>query len=398
MQKVLLVDDNPNVLYSFKRSLHSVDNQWLIVTAGSGAEALEIIAHEPINIIVSDLRMPEMDGVELLGTVAKISPSTLRVAITGEADPMICQQATLVAHQFIAKPISPQDFSKVINQIIGMNSLVIKPEIKRAITRIANLPSQPGLYTQLMAELSKQEGDLDYVSTVVSQDLGMTAKILQLVNSAYFGLAREVSEVSQAVFYLGMETIRDLAFSVHLFSQFEEGLVEKSGLSSLWDHSLKVATCSKAIVSSMIKDKKMIAASFTAGLLHDIGKLILGTTSLNFYRSMAQEGRIDPEQIMPQERKAFGSTHAEIGAYLLGIWGLPPEIGNAVLIHHDYEKIRSTEFSTLIAVWYANLFVGGFMDHKNAEGFQLSETMLHDDLLSKNQDAWKSICLSQLTR
>jgi len=242
MQKVLLVDDNPNVLYSFKRALHSGSNQWTILTAESAADALTIMSQDNIDIIISDLRMPVMDGVALLGIVSKQSPSTLRIAITGDADPVLCQQATLVAHQFIAKPIEPQELARIINQAVGVSSLVMKPEIKRAILKIANLPSQPGLYNQLLAELNKPEVNLEYVASVISQDISMTAKILQLVNSAYFGLAREVKEVSQAVFYLGVETIRDLSFSVHLFSQFDQNLIERAGLGNLWDHSLRVAS------------------------------------------------------------------------------------------------------------------------------------------------------------
>ncbi len=398
MQKVLLVDDNPNVLYSFKRTLHSGNRLWEIYTAESGASALEIINQVGIDIIVSDLRMPEMDGVELLGIVAKVSPSTLRIALTGDADPVLCQQATLVAHQFVNKPCSPADLARIIDQIICVDTLVIKPEVKREISKIANLPSQPSLYAQLIAELNKNDVNLDHVSQVVSQDMSMTAKILQLVNSAYFGLAREVSEVSQAVFYLGMETIRDLALSVHLFSQFDEVMIARAGLGDLWDHSLRVASCSRAIVSSTVTDKKMIASSFTAGLLHDIGKLILGTTSPSFYISMNQVGINQVEKVLSQEKREFGSTHAEIGAYLLGIWGLPMEIIHAVADHHYYERLDFIHFSPSISVWFANAYVDEYTEQNSLEGFPLTQSMLQNKLFMEKIELWNNCCKQVLSR
>lgn len=398
MQNVLLVDDNPNVLHSFKRALYSANNQWTILTAESGADALDIIAKDSVDIIISDLRMPIMDGVTLLGIVADQSPSTLRIAITGDADPILCQQATLVAHQFIAKPINPQDLIRIINQATGISKLIIKPDIKRTILRIANLPSQPGLYSQLVAELNKPEVDLEYVASVISQDISMTAKILQLVNSAYFGLAREVKEVSQAVFYLGVETIRDLSFSIHLFSQFDQGLIERSGLASLWDHSLRVASCSRAIAALTINDKKAIAGAFTGGLLHDIGKLILGTTSPTFYSSLMAMKMDDPMQYLLRERNEFGSTHAEIGAYLLGSWGLPQDIINAVLMHHSFVTIDPKDFSTSLAVWYANAFVCAYGKPSDAEKFKLTEGMLQNKVLTGHVESWKNACIKTLTK
>jgi len=398
MQKVLLVDDNPNVLYSFKRALHSGGNQWTILTAESAADALEIMSQENIDIIISDLRMPVMDGVALLRIVSQQSPSTLRIAITGDADPILCQQATLVAHQFIAKPIEPQELARIINQAVGVSNLVMKPEIKRAILKIANLPSQPGLYNQLLAELNKPDVNLEYISSVISQDISMTAKILQLVNSAYFGLAREVKEVSQAVFYLGVETIRDLSFSVHLFSQFDQTLIERSGLGNLWDHSLRVASCSRAIMASTIIDKKVIAGAFTAGLLHDIGKLILGTTSPGFYSTLNALKLDDPSQYLVRERNEFGSTHADIGAYLLGSWGLPQDIINAVLTHHSFESLKSIDFSTSMTVWFANAFVENGADQFSVDGFQLTDDMLQNRVLATHLEPWKNACLQILSR
>jgi len=398
MQNVLLVDDNPNVLHSFKRALHSRDGLWTILTAESAADALDILSQEKIGIIISDLRMPMMDGVTLLGLVAKNSPETLRIAITGDADPDLCQQATRVAHQFIAKPVDPKELTRIINQATGVSELVINPQVRRSILQIANLPSQPSSYHRLVVELNNPEVDLGTIALVISQDISMTAKILQLVNSAYFGLAREIMEVSQAVFYLGVETIRDLSFSIHLFSQFDQELIERSGLANLWDHSLRVATCSRAIAAASLKDKTVTAGAFTAGLLHDIGKLILGTTSPDFYKKMSSREGIEPDQILLHEKREFGSTHAEIGAYLLGSWGLPFDILNAVQAHHSLSFIESDKASLSLAVWFANSFVNANNDPSAMEKLQHSDFTRQNIFLVENVTSWSEICTRTLTK
>jgi len=391
MYKVLFVDDIANVLNSFKRALHSEDSLWSVLTANSGAEALDLMSHEKIDIIISDLKMPEMDGVELLSNVASLYPSTLRIAITGDADPVLCQRAAVISHQFIAKPYSSLDLAKMINQLIGLGNLVLKPEIKQVVLRLSNLPSRPSLYTQLLGELDKSEINLDHISEIVSQDIGMTAKVLQLVNSAFFGLARNVVEVSEAVFYLGVETIRDLAFSVHLFSQFDQEFLDKSGLAGLWNHSLRVATCSRTIYSNVTKEKKCISASFTAGLLHDVGKLIIGMASSGFYLSTALSGVRDPDQIFIREKYEFGSTHAEIGAYMLGIWGLPLEILTAVADHHDLQKIQKSGATGIsFPVWFANTYVNG-IDYQ-IDGFKGSTDILQDKTMIETIENWQQIC------
>ena len=391
MYKILFVDDNVNVLTSFKRALHSGNSLWSVFTANSGAEALDLMSQEKIDIIISDLKMPEMDGVELLNNVAAHYPSTLRIAITGDADPVLCQRAAVISHQFIAKPYSSVDLSRLIYQLIGLGNLVLKPEIKQVVLRLSNLPSRPSLYTQLLVELDKSEIDLNHVSEIVSQDIGMAAKILQLVNSAFFGLARNIVEISEAVSYLGVETIRDLAFSVHLFSQFDQEFLDKSGLAGLWNHSLRVATCSRAIYSTVTKEKKSISASFTAGLLHDVGKLIIGMASSGFYLSTALSGVRDPAQILVREQYEFGSTHAEIGAYMLGIWGLPLEIFTAVVNHHDPLKTQKTGVTGLsFPVWFANTYVNGI--DNNIDGFKDYKEDFQDKEMVETIEKWRRIC------
>jgi len=145
-------------------------------------------------------------------------------------------------------------------------------------------------------------------------------------------------------------------------------------------------------------DKKLIAGAFTAGLLHDIGKLILGTTSPGFYRTLNALKLEDPTQYLVRERNEFGSTHADIGAYLLGSWGLPQDIINAVLTHHSFESLKSIDFSTSLAVWFANAFVDGDADHFTINGFNLTNDMLQNKVLAAHVDSWTAACIQILTR
>jgi HD-like signal output (HDOD) protein len=398
MTNILIVDDNPNVLSSFKRALHIENPNWVIYTAEGGNQALEMVSRIPVDIIISDLRMPEMDGVELLTLIKEKSPATIRVAISGNADVELCEKAAAIAHQFIAKPCPPQEISRIINQTINLSNLVTNARVKTTILHLSNLPSQPNLYLNLINEINSPNVDIDRISGIISTDIGMSAKILQLVNSAYFGLAREVADISEAIYYLGIDTIRDLVFSIEIFSQFDQKLINASGLTGLWDHSIKVAICSKLITSSMVKDRSTIAFSFTGGLLHDVGKLILAVTEPYVYKQIIKYEVTDLQKFLNLERTRFGATHADIGGYLLGVWGLPMPIIQSVINHHVFMNPTSEVFTFHTAIWFSNYVACSILFYGEIKRDELLKPIGRYPIFQSNFDNWLEICQSYIGR
>jgi putative nucleotidyltransferase with HDIG domain len=217
------------------------------------------------------------------------------------------------------------------------------------------LPSLPAVYRELMRELQWTDASLKGVGRIVARDMGMTARVLQLVNSAFFGLRQQITDPVQAVIYLGLETIKALALSTQVFSQFDRTKLGHLPLQALQDHSLMVGVLAKRIAETERAGKQIVDYALAAGLLHDVGKLVLAVNHPQLYDEamvLAEEQNIYPHEM---EQQVFGASHAEVGAYLLGIWGLPNPIVEALAFHLHPGDHLAMEFTPLTAVHVANV-------------------------------------------
>ena len=205
-----------------------------------------------------------------------------------------------------------------------------QPALKQVISRIQSLPSIPSVYAQLMDALKEPDASPKQIGAIISQDLAMAAKIVQLANSSVFGLQRRIADPADAVVYLGTETIRSLALSVSVFSQFNVGHVRGFSLESLRDHGMAVGALARLIAKSMKLTKSEVDEAFLGGLLHDIGKLVLVANYTQEYEQAIMKATREQIRIANAERQIFGTTHAHVGAYLLWLWGLPPGVIESV--------------------------------------------------------------------
>jgi len=391
MYKILLVDDDQGPLAQLQTELKVISSDWDVVLANSGKEAVDVLRQNHVHVTITDLGMPGMNGVELLELIQAECPNCMRIAIVDQKDVHSHQRVALTAHQFIPKPWNAKDVASKIYQLNGLSNMLKQEGIQALVNRIGRLPSQSSAYMSLISELNRPEINLENAARIISTDISMTAKLLQLVNSAYFGLPREIHEVSQAIFYLGTDTIRDLALSIQIFSQFEQKALENAGLGRLWDHSLQVATLSRVIASSITNEKNLIASAFTAGLLHDIGKLVIGTAYPTFYSSV---GDTQPNSLfwLDEEKRRFDSSHADIGAYLLGIWGIPPAILISVSNHHNILGYLSPGFAMSVAVYFANYFSLSLDANPLTSPFDLDPAVENNAWVRTFYDIWKRKC------
>jgi len=356
MKRILFVDDEPRVLDGLRRMLRPLRREWHMSFAQSGREALEILAAEPCDVIVSDMRMPGMDGVALLGEVMRRHPGTVRIALSGHAEMEMLLESVRAAHQYLAKPCDTQTLKTTVERACALRELLTGGDLTAMIGRLDSLPSLPALYMEIMQELGTQEASINRVGQIIEQDLGMTAKILQVVNSAFFGLRRHVTCPSQAASLLGLDVIRSLVLTTQVFSQFDN-LGAALELEALWSHSIQVGTLAKAIAAAQGVDGKSRDHSLMAGMLHDVGKLVLADQHPGRYASVVVVAGREGLEDWQAEQDEFGCTHMEIGAYLLGLWGLPNPIVEAVAFHHRPHTSAGLGFTPLSAVHVANVLL-----------------------------------------
>lgn len=331
MKRILFVDDETKVLDGLQRMLHAQRNEWDMQFVPSGAEALALLETNPFDVVVSDVRMPEMDGSMLLQRVQQKFPSVIRVVLSGYFEREAALKAAGVAHQYLAKPCQPDKLRETIDRLFRSTAILTDEPARRVVGAIGSLPSLPGTCMALMEALQKPDMSLEEIGRIIEQDVSMSAKVLQLVNSPLFGLAGEPADIRTAVGYMGLDALRQLVLSAEILRTFQpEESVAEFSLEYFQRHCRLAAR----IASRLPAPKEVVSAGVMAALLHDIGKLVMAVRlPLQFER--AWQTSLDQDRpVYTVEDELMGTSHAEIGAYLLSLWGLPTPIVDAVARHH----------------------------------------------------------------
>ncbi|MBM4283725.1 MAG: HDOD domain-containing protein [Deltaproteobacteria bacterium] len=352
--KLLFVDDEPNLLQGLQRMLRGMRQDWDMAFADSGAEALEILARRPMDVVVTDMRMPGMDGAQLLAEVQARYPHVVRIILSGQSDRSMIIKTVKPAHQFLAKPCDDATLKATIERARLLRGMLEDDSLRRLVSRIDTLPSLPSLYLEVMEELQKEDASIKRIGEIIARDIGMTAKILQLVNSAFFGFCRHVSSPAQAAELLGLETLKVLVLSVQIFSRFDRARLSGLDVHRLWTHSLAVANFARTIAVKERRGEAQVNDSFMAGVLHDVGKLVMAANLAEAYGEVMETAREQGLTVWEAERRVLQVTHAEMGAYLLTLWGLPHDIVQAVAFHHEPARQQPQEFNCLTVVHAAN--------------------------------------------
>ncbi|MBN2429382.1 MAG: HDOD domain-containing protein [Deltaproteobacteria bacterium] len=387
-KRILFVDDEPNILKGLERMLRSMHQQWDLHFAGGGYAALALMEKERFDVIVSDMRMPKMDGAQLLSEVRKRYPETIRIVLSGHSEKELIMKSVSTAHQYLYKPCPPKRLISVISRSCELNDILSRKNLAQLVSRLDSLPSLPAIYQEIMEALQSDEGSIQKVGEIISRDLGMTTKILQLVNSAFFGLPRHVSTPAQAVALLGMETIKALVLTVSIFSSLDPKKTTHISLDELYQHSIKTATLAKRIASMEDLDPTLVDQAYMAGLLHDIGILVFIDNVPDRFNEVVKLATKKGTHLSQAEMEIMGGTHSQLGAYLLALWGFSVDIIQAVLYHSKPSECVEKAFSPLSAVHVANFLA--FQDNDPKSNFKpadldipyLQSLGLHDHLPS----------------
>jgi putative nucleotidyltransferase with HDIG domain len=357
MRRILFVDDEPNVLKGLRRMLRGMRKEWEMHFVASGAEALEALAASPFDVIVSDMRMPGMDGVELLSQVRQHYPDMVRLVLSAYADHKAIMRSVRLAHQYISKPCDAETLKQTIERAFALKTQLANKDLRLLISKLATIPGLPATYGRVSALLRDSDASVQEVGRVIGEDVGMTVKILQLVNSAFYGLARPVTSSEEAAVYLGIDTLRTLVLTFGVVASFEESHIPDKEIEALYHHSLNTGTLAKAIAEREGFAKDQVEEAFMAGMLHDLGKLVMVHNMPKSYGRLLRATLDRNLPIHAAETEIFGATHEQIGAYLIRLWGLPDAIAEAVAFHHAPHLFPGTGFNPVGVVHVADALV-----------------------------------------
>lgn len=353
--KILFVDDDPNVLAGLRRMLFSQHQEWHTAFAPGGPEALKLLNQEPFDILVTDMRMPGMDGAQLLEKVKRHHPEVVRIILSGHSDKEMVMKSVRSAHQYLSKPCDADTLKNTIRRTVLLREVLTDENLRLLVGGMETLPSLPDLYLEILQELRSETASVRRIGEIISRDLGMTAKVLQLVNSAFFGHShRHIASPSHAVELLGLETIRALVLSMQIFAQFDQSRLPWFSISTLWDHSLRVGVCARSIALVAQQPQEVVDDAFLGGILHDAGKLILANNFPKESQKVVEAVARPPGTWCEAEEQVFEVNHAEVGAYLFSLWGFSYPVVEAVAFHHVPGSSHPGGFTPLTAVHVAN--------------------------------------------
>ena len=393
------MDDEPLVLNGLQRTLRKMRNVWDITFANSAAEAMQILDRNPMDVIISDMKMPEMDGSQLLAQVKKRHPHIVRLILSGHVGQETTIQSIQYAHQCLSKPCDVELLKQTLSKLFALRDILSDDSIKKIVSQIESLPSLPSIYTEIMAEMQSDDPSIRNVATIIGKDVSMTAKILQVVNSVFFGLPQRIGNPQQAVMLLGLDAIKSLVLSVKIFSEFSQREYSWFDLDKVFDHSISVSSFAKAIVKFEKMNADLVNYSLMAGLLHDLGKLVLATNFKDTYQKVLVESRNSDQKLWELEYATFGTSHAEIGAYLMGLWNLENPIIEAIAFHHCPSKSAASQLGLLTIVHVANA-----LDHEEESPEDQQPELQYDNEyldrlgVSDRIPEWRRICIEYAER
>jgi putative nucleotidyltransferase with HDIG domain len=353
-RRVLFVDDEPMLLQGLSRMLRTEKDTFEASFATSGEEALSMLSKRNFDVVVTDISMPHMNGLELLSKVKDLYPDTVRIILSGEPDVSLSIKSVNVSHRFLNKPCDPELLKSTILRTCKLSDFLRNDSMKKTLKQIDSLPSMPAVYFEIVKALQSPDASIQEVGRIISKDVALTSKILQLVNSAYFSLPRHISSPEHAAVLLGLNIIKSLVLVSHIFKKFDKMDMPNKFLEKLWAHNVMTGNLAKAIAKEESRDQKLIDNSYIAGLLHDCGKLILASSFKEKYREIIIKSQEQGMPIYSVEEDILGITHAEVGAYLMELWGLPTQIIEAIAFHHSPSVYGDNFFSPLAAVHIAN--------------------------------------------
>ncbi len=347
MTRLLFVDDEPEILAGLRTMLRPHHTEWQMEFVDSGAAAIAEFKKAPFDLLCTDMRMPQMDGAQLLAQVAEQWPQTIRIVLSGHAELTQTIRLVPIAHQYLSKPCDVKRLEGTIQQCLNMRALLGRANLRAMVGRVKKLPASPKAYQALCAAMARTETTGAEIAKIVAKDTAIAARVLQVVNSAFFRLPRQIAKIEQAVSYLGFTAIRNLALSAEVFSAGKPTTTLKGfDLTTLQTEAIKTA----AVMRALTKDTPLADDAFVVGLLHNIGVLIFLDICPDKLKTAGDESLTTGAPLHEMERKHIGATQGEVGAYLLALWGLPYSIIEAVAYQHTPEHGSRMEFDLLAAL------------------------------------------------
>jgi HD-like signal output (HDOD) protein len=329
MSAILLVDDEQQILDGLRGLLRRERSRWQMEFVTSGAAALATLARQPYEVLVTDMRMPGMDGAELLTRVREQHPRMARLVLTGQASTADLVRALPVAQQIIAKPCERADLCSTIERSLSAQTLVPNPQVQALVGGLRRLPFRPECCAALSGAMGRRDVTPADIARIVEQDPALTLMTLSMANAASFGDSVGSLSVQVAVERIGFQLLRALAQSIEANAP-PAAQPKHPPAAHLWTRALRQARLARQFVP----DPALRDEAYASALLLNLGQIVLAERHGAEYALRLDELASSDASTCEFERLTFGYTHPELGAYLVAAWSLPFRLAELIAHHH----------------------------------------------------------------
>ncbi|MGA2176734.1 MAG: response regulator [Verrucomicrobiota bacterium] len=395
-KRILFVGGDPALCQEFQARDSGPEAAWTVERAASGEEALALCYQASFDAVAADVCLSGMSGTDFLDALMRRQPKAMRIVLSDMADTESTMKCIGHAHHHLLKPCGAATLLNALNQAFAQESWLPSESMQGLMAQMRQVPSPPKTYFQVVEEMRSPSCSIEKIADLIAQDPAMTAKVLQLANSAVFGLELNVVRPLDAIGYIGLETTKALVLLAHSFSSFDHLKLAGFSVEELWRHSVRTGQFAQRIATMESTSLEIAEQAFAGGLLHDLGKLLFAANHAGVFGKVLRLAREQHCNMWEAEAQLLpGIGHAELGATVLGIWGLPKSITEAVALHHCPWRRRNSGFSPVTAVHAANI-----LDHETQPDpsiilpSQINTAYLKDLGLAGRVDHWRRQCLA----
>ncbi|RKX25113.1 MAG: hypothetical protein DRP45_06690 [Candidatus Zixiibacteriota bacterium] len=337
----------------FQEVRSKLGDEWEAESVANAAEALKVLDELTPKVIVSMMKLPDMDGSELLKQASEKYPRMIRFLVSDETDRATAMKSVGYVHRLVPSSLDPCELRKMIENSVDLRDLMANEELCDRIAAVGSLPSPPETYNKLVSELKNENTSVRKIAELVGQDVAITAKLFQMINSAYFGLSGRVESVSHAINLLGLDTVQSIVLSAGVFNQFEDPGLKEYSIESIYNRSMAVGAKARLLAHAFGLSRGFTEDALMSGMLHDVGKLLMLTEFEVELKESIQLAKSDSLPLYKAQHEVLGVSDAAMGAYLLSLWGLPDTILEAVALHYEPSQSPGPILNALTAVHLA---------------------------------------------
>lgn len=386
---LLVVNSNGQVRSSFIPFCAEYGDNWCLSFCLSAEAAIDVCKNNKVDAVISDIDEANFSVLDFFADLKLLEPTILRVLFVDGSRVSKYKNSLGLINTFLIKQSSYKHLDNLLERSIVLHSILSSDESMGNVLA-SKLPSVPSVYQKLLSIINDETAGMQDVAKLIAHDAAMTTKVLQIVNSSFFGLRRSITNATDATVMLGLETIKGFVLSQQVFKSFENLDIPLSLLEELWNHSLLTAYIARHIVKIENGSQEQIDAAFTAGILHDVGKLVMLEQLPSVYKQYAQAIVKDNQDSVKVEKMIFNTNHALMGAALLDHWGMPDLLIEAVAFHHKPVWYHNN-FSIVIAVHVADCLAHEFVDN-DMDSLRMNPAALRTANVLLDTRHWREEC------